>query len=524
MRLVGRWRRDVKRLRRTSLLGCLLAFVALAVRPSPIAADTVSRTAYARGLIAFHEARWSEALAAFERAVQADPKGARARYYRGLTYARLGDSHRAVEDIAAALQLEPSLPHAPLDLGIAHLSLEQWREAESALLQAYRAGQERLVAAFFLGVALYKQGRAEEALRYFQEAQADPEVRPAAAYYAGLIELAQKRSEQGRSLLGTVVRELPDSEIGMAAQRYLAMGEAALTPWQRGKPWWVHGGVAFEYDSNVSIGPSDQPPSVAADVSEKSDGRSVLSAGAGYSLLQQRDWVATLGYSFSQSVHFDLTRFDLQGHRLGGELSWHQPQWSAGLGAGYAFYALNYQSFFHEGLVTPYLTWRPHEAAATQAFLAFRGRDFLRKPYDPGRDARNYAPGVRQYLNLGRADRVLMLGYQFEIEDTVSDGPQGRTFDYHAHELRAEFAWAISEPLQLQAGYAYRAYSYENRESGFGARKRSDDAHEFALAARYRLSDHLALVGSYIGQMHDSNVGVFEYDRYILSAGLQAVY
>lgn len=491
---------------------------------APAQANVASRISYARGLIAFHQARWNEALTAFDRAVRADPNDARARYYRGLTWARLGDTPRAVEDLEAALQQDGSLPHATLDLGIAYLSLQRWGDAETALRRAWDRGEERRVAAFFLGVALFQQGRAEEALAYFREAQADPEVRPAAAYYAALIQIEQGQTQAARSLLESVTRELPGSEIALAAQEYLSRGEVGFVRRAGERPWSAYGALAFEYDTNVSLGPKDQPPSVATDVTEKSDGRTVLSAGARYALLDEGEWSASLGYDFSQSLHFDLRRFDLQGHRLGGRLAWHRNVLTAGLAAAYGFYALDYQSFFHEGWVAPYATWHLSEAAATQGFLRFRGRDFLRKPYDPGRDARNYAPGVRQFFTLGSPDRVLMLGYEFEIEDTVSGGPQGRTFDYEAHELRAETTWAVAAPLVFRAGYAFRSYSYQHRESGFGERKRSDDAHEFALLASYGLSPHWSIVGGYIGQLHDSNVRVFEYDRHIVSVGVQLAY
>lgn len=500
---------------------CAAAVLSAAAGMPPARANVASQVHYSRGLISFHQARWSEALAAFDQAVQADPRDARARYYRGLTHARLGDSRRAVEDIEAALREDPNLPHAQLDLGIAYLSLGEWAPAVAALERAYKTKEERWVAAFFLGLALYQQQRLDEALRYFEEAQADPEVRAAAAYYAGLIHTKREREDVARPLFETVVRELPGSEIAAASQRYLARGGRTGTGQ---KPWWVYGRGAFEYDSNVSIGPKDNPPSVAQDITEKSDGRVVVGAGLRYTLWDDADWSAALGYDLSQSVHFDLRRFDLQGHKLSGELAVYRPAWSAGLGAGYAFYALDYQSFFHEGLVTPWLTWHATETAATQAFVAFRGRDFFRRPYDPGRDARNYGPGLRQYFSLGRPDRMLVLGYQYELEDTVSNGPQGRTFDYQGHELRIETSWTWAETWNLQAGYAFRNHSYDHRESGFGMRKRSDDAHEFALSARYPLGQAVALNAAYIGQIHDSNVKVFEYDRHILSVGVQVVY
>jgi tetratricopeptide (TPR) repeat protein len=510
-----RWRRA---LRMAWLWSVLLAWI---LASSAARADVVSQVAYARGLVAFHQAQWNEAIAAFDEALGADPQDARARYYRGLARARVGDTGGAVEDIEAALRLQPDLPHAWLDLGIAYLSAGRLADARTALERAVERGHERHVAEFFLGLVLYRLGERDRAATLLQQAQVDPEVRLPAAYYTGLIAVQQGAPERARSLLEGVAREVPNTEIGVAAARYLSGGEVSEP---QVRQWRLHGRVGFEYDTNVTLGPSSVTIATPRDITEQSDGRIVVAAGAQYRFLENSPFSLSASYDFSQSVHFDLTAFDLQGHRLALSVAGRRDPWSYGLSGGYNFFALNYQTFFHEGLATPWLTYHWSDSAATQAFVAFRGRDFLRRPYDPGRDARNYAPGVRQYLRLGATDRLLALGYQYEIEDTVSSGPQGRTFAYRGHVLDTELHWRIAERWLVNAGYAYRRYDYENVESGFGLRKRKDDGHQFALGVAYPLSDHVAWTFGYIGHRHDSNVSLFEYDRHIVSTALELVY
>ncbi|GIW45378.1 MAG: hypothetical protein KatS3mg077_2660 [Candidatus Binatia bacterium] len=486
-------------------------------------ADVASHIAYARGLVAFHQAQWSEAVAQFDRALALDSKDARARYYRGLARARMGDTQGAIEDLEQALRDQPDLPHAWLDLGIAYLSAGRLNDARAALERAVERGQERHVAQFFLGLVLYRLGNDARAAELLRQAQADPEVRLPATYYGGLLSIRLGQTQEGRALMDTVAREASTAEIGEAAARYLTESQLGRL---RGteRRWSARGRVAFEYDSNVTLGPSTVTIASPRDVTEKSDGRVVALAGLRYRFLEDSPFDVAGGYELSQSVHFDLTRFDLQGHRLSLAVTKRDGRWAYGLAGGYNAFFLNYQSFFHEGLATPWVTWQWAESAATQAFVNFRARDFLRAPYDPGRDALHYAPGLRQYFALGDPRRVLSLGYRYVVEDTVSGGPQGRTFAFQGHALDAELGWLVADTVHLEAGYVYRRDDYDNRESAFGERKRSDDGHQFALGLSYPLTDYLAWTIAYIGQRHDSNERLFEYDRHIVSTGLQLAY
>lgn len=482
-----------------------------------------AQVAFARGLVAFHRAQWNDAIAAFDRALAADSKDARARYYRGLARARAGDTAGAIEDLEQALRDQPDLPHAWLDLGIAYLSAGRLQDSRVALERAVERGHERHVAEFFLGLVQYRLGEYGAASALFRQAQVDPEVRLPAAYYAALLSVRQGQPETARPLLEVVAREAAGTEIGQAAAEYLTGG--GLRPAPSGeRPWSASGRLALEYDSNVTLGPSSVTVATPRDITEKADGRAVLAAALRYRFLDAVPFDLEGGYEVSQSVHFDLRRFDLQGHRLNLSLSSHSAPWAWGVGAGYNFFALDYQTFFHEGFVSPWAALEWSEGMSTQAFVNVRGRDFLRAPYDPGRDAWHYAPGLRQFFSLGASDRLLAVGYQYEIEDTVSGGPQGRTFAYKGHLFDAELSWRVVENLHLAGAYVYRRQDYDNRESGFGTRKRKDDAHQFALGVHYPLADHVAWTLGYIGERHDSNVAFFQYDRHIVSTGVQLVY
>src|SRR6185295_8749529 len=137
----------------------------------------------------------------------------------------------------------------------------------------------------------------------------------------------------------------------------------------------VYGALAFEYDSNVNAAPSDSAYNGSG--SGEGDGATVVGAGGGYTLLDTDFGSLRATYDFSQSIHFQLSEFDLQGHRLRLEAASPAGWLSYGLAGTYDFYLLDYQSFYQEILGTPWVAVREGSAAATQLYYTARGRDFF---------------------------------------------------------------------------------------------------------------------------------------------------
>ena len=507
------------------------------VSSAPVSANVRSQTLYARGLIPFNTGQWDEAYRLFDQAVQADGTDAVALYYRGLTQARRGASAAAIHDMEQAVRLQPSLPHASLDLGIAYFDSGQYAQAQSWLERAYQEGSERWTVAFFLGLTAYRVGDDGTAQRYLNEATADPELKAAAEYYLGLSLLRQGQTEAARAQMSAAASERPQPEVGKIAERYTAGAEgrkaAGAVEAERKKPWSVFGEVDFQYDSNVNIGPSDESLKVPTN---KGDGRAVLAAGGDYTLFDGDIGSARVHYDFYQSIHFRLTEFDLEGHRLQLDLASKPGRFTYGASGTYDLYFLDYQTFFHEGLFTPWITFAEGEPAATQLYYTLRGRSFFRQPYDPGRDATDNAVGVRQYLELGSPQRLLGFGYQFDKEDTTSSGPMGRDFQYDGHQLDIGAGFLVGSRTHVDLGYLFRLEDYQFPNSravvpvlqpdgsivndGFQFR-RHDHEHQFAVALAVDLTQNLAATADFIYVNNGSNIAEFDYDREIGSIGMR---
>jgi hypothetical protein len=75
----------------------------------------------------------------------------------------------------------------------------------------------------------------------------------------------------------------------------------------------LYGGTGLEYDSNVVLAPLDGE--VAVGFGTQADGRAIFLAGGRYQIWRAQHVQLGVGYDFFQSLHFELTEFNMQDHR-----------------------------------------------------------------------------------------------------------------------------------------------------------------------------------------------------------------
>jgi tetratricopeptide (TPR) repeat protein len=494
-------------IRRYGAIPVLLCASLLLVAARPGAASQESKRLSSKGLIDFHAERYAAALTLFDQAVQADPTDPHALYYRGVTRGRLGQYDGAAADLQAALDQDPSLTQARLELGVALVQGSEYRAAIPWLTEAQRETALDGRASLFLGIAQLRLGRLDSADDNFARAAArDPAVRMPARYYEGVIAYEDGRWADARGHFTYVRTYAPTSAMGREATEFMKRIEGQAQP--RGE---VYGSVGFQYDSNVVLSTD------AIQISNKADGRAVFSLGGFYSPLQTEEMQLTGGYEFFQSLHFDLTDYDLQDHR--GNLQW-SGMWGpfyGGLQSRYDYYLLKTSSFLQEVNGGPWAGIEEEDFGRTEVLYGARWRDYKKRAYSPTRDAWNNAAGLRQYFYLGSRFRYLQLGYQFNHESPQHSA--GDPFEYDGHEVGSTLAWAFPMwATDAQLGVGYRRENYDASASD----GRDDNQYLISASASRQLNEFLMLTVGYLGDINDSNKSDFSYDRHIGSVALEA--
>jgi tetratricopeptide (TPR) repeat protein len=503
----------IRSIGRVTLAICLLL-------ASTVLASEQSKRLYARGLVEFHGGRYPKALELFDEAVAADAEDVYARYYRAVTRGRLNDVDGAISDLQAVLAAKPDLDQAALDLGVTLVQRNQYRDALPWLEQAQRSAELDAQASLFRGIAQLRLGEAAAARQSFARAAAkDPETNRAARYYQGIAAYQEGKWTEAEAHFAYVAGAAPDTDMGREAAVFLAKirhGERAL--------YQLYGSVGFQYDSNVVLAPSQDIIKVVTGITKQADGRATLDAGGSFVPWRTDEAQLSIGYEFYQSLHFELTDFNIQDHRPTVQLVVNKGVFQFGMLGRYDYYLLDTDSFLQEATVLPWVSIPEGDLGRTEFSYRMRRREFYQRSFRM-RDAFNHAASVRQFLYLGAPDRYLSVGYRFDTEDPIQDNDLARQFAYRGNEVNAGIAWAFPAAVSAELTYAFRREDYAPPSyiPSSGERRR-DDEHQVKCMARKQLTDHLAVTAAYSGTINNSNDQRFDYERHIGSLALEVRY
>ncbi len=168
----------------------------------PAEASTASQILRTKAQLAYAEKAFQQALAWSEQAVAEDESDLMARYYRGISHARLRHYSQAEAELEAVMAAGGRFPGLPYELGMAAFHAENYPRAAAALQLALDERQQHHRAAYYLGISHYRMGEYEEALAPLQLAAEKGGGMAVAALYLKAEALYQlERREEGREVL-----------------------------------------------------------------------------------------------------------------------------------------------------------------------------------------------------------------------------------------------------------------------------------------------------------------------------------
>jgi tetratricopeptide (TPR) repeat protein len=482
-----------------------------------------------RGLVELNAAHYSKALQLLDQAVAADDTDVYAHYYRAVARSHLKDNEGAIADLRMVLAAKPDLQAAALDLGVALIETQKYRDALPWLKQAQSDKELSARASLFLGLAQLRLRDTQEARENFQRAAESPKERLAARYYEGVAEYQSGNWSAAKENFAYVVSTDPDSAVGREAAAFLAaLGRHGRRRYQ------LYAGTGFQYDTNVILAPSGNAGAAeeVLGVSQKGDGRTVFTAG-GTVVPWQTDTVAlSLGYDFFQSIHIKLREFDLQDHAPSLQLAGEIGRVRLGVLGRYDYYLLDSQSFLQQATAFPWLSVALGNLGRTDFSYDLIRRDYKQRSFSI-RDAFHHALGVRQFFYLGSSNRYLSLGYQFDREDPVisqrlvREGEfteaAAKSFAYDSDGVDAGVGLPLPLDITTELNYSFRheVYVDESRMFTPSGNRRRDNEHLVVLAVRKELWSHVALTMAYLADFNGSNDPRFDYDRHIVSLALE---
>jgi tetratricopeptide (TPR) repeat protein len=126
--------------------------------------------------------KYDEAIAAFQKTIEIDPKDARAYYNMGFSYGKQEKYDEAIAAFQKAIEIDPKDAMTYYNMGISFGKQEKYDEAIAAFQKAIKIDPKDAMAYYNIGISFGKQEKYDKAIAAFQKAiEIDPKY--AATYY-----------------------------------------------------------------------------------------------------------------------------------------------------------------------------------------------------------------------------------------------------------------------------------------------------------------------------------------------------
>src|SRR3990172_1093918 len=139
-----------------------------------------------QGVSLLTEGKLDEAIAAFQKALELDPKIASVHYNLALAYERKEQPQEAIKHLEEAIQLRPEFGEAYLALGDLHMSLRKYETASEAYKKAAEYMPGSYATFYNLGVSYSNTGKYGEAEGAYRRACEISPNEPIAHYQLGM--------------------------------------------------------------------------------------------------------------------------------------------------------------------------------------------------------------------------------------------------------------------------------------------------------------------------------------------------
>jgi tetratricopeptide (TPR) repeat protein len=457
------------------------------------------------GILLLGAGSYDEALEKFLKVQELDPLNADAYYYIGSVYSSLAEFEKAISAYQKVLELNPELKEVHFKLGVAYYQLKQYREAIKELEEAEKYAPEDAMVYYYQGAAYYGLKRYYKSTPPFAKVrELDPTLTVSSYYWEGISLFQQGLYAEAEYPLREVRRLSPDSRLGRSASEFLQAIE------DNTKAFCFDASVGVEYDDNVTLQPVDED---VADISDKEDERAVINLKLTRQMFLDPGEFG-ISYSFYQSLHEDLTDYDVQGHTgslyFASALRPFQPS----IQYNYDYYFVDQDKYLEKHTIVPSLNISVASPHITQVYFQYENMNYLVSVDEDEYDRSGYANsvGLNQYFSIIEDKGYIKLGGEYKKNEADGDD-----WDYSS----SKFVLSVYSPLpfpkmNMEVGGEYIESNFDNEDSYFEETRR-DRIMNGWIEFIYKLNDNWNVALSYKHTKNNSNIDFYEHRRNITS-------
>lgn len=466
-----------------------------------------------QGIADYMDESYEEAIAGLSKARALDGSSFDAAYWLGMAYLKTEDFKSAKEHLADGVRLSPENMNARLSYAEALYRLEEFGASASELAVIEAAEGQRTGDFYFLkGLALSKAGKNNEAIEAFKKAkEEDIKLSQAADYQTGLVHMKENRLSEAKAAFKEVVVKDPATDLALYADEY---AKTIAKREERERPFSLSLGFRHEYDDNVLLKPADE--SAAAGIANEGDQRKSLTLRASFQPRLKGPWSLKADYSLYIADQTRLNTYDMTTHgfTLTPGMGLKKGSMNAALSYGKTtVYGADYLESYG---VAPSYNMPAGKGMATISLRA-QMKNFVQTPVSKpeDRDSIDIAAGAGFFSLIGKDRGFYTLRYEANKEETKGDN-----WTYRGHKASAGVLYPLSDRLRVQ-GYMDVNLQYFKHANSYFLKKRKDFTFTQSALLSYAIYKKTDLVVQYTHIEDDSNIATYNYEREILSAGIE---
>ena len=474
----------------------LLVMSLLLVLPSLSVADD---TELQRAIVQYRLENYEEALQ-----ILMQLRGTRERtplsdYYTGLCQKETGNYTDAVENFTSAVQGEPPVKDAALELVSALATMDRSDEALKWIQWAEKEKVKPQEIALQKGLILSKKKRYSEARTAFAAARnGNPEIDQTVDSQIAMTYQLEGKSKEARASYKAIVTRYPGTDVATFAQEY----EQRMSIADSAKHWSLVVGANYLYDDNVRLStPGD------------SDSAFNQSLRFEYDTSLASSWSANFQYALQNSNYTKFPAFNMFSHGLTASVTHLDDTFITSLPLNITHYALNYRnnSLQYSFKPTETIIFAPEHLGIVT--LGYTRREMSQAPSTPESfTTGNIYNGQASYIYLyAEGQGMATLRGEIFYEDTVGSDNQNL-----GTRLGADLLLPLNKTTKLSLSAEAAWQDYQN-----SANSRYDTTVTASAGLNKKVSDNFYLNLQYSFTRAMSNIDVNDYRKNQLTAGCE---
>jgi len=269
---------------------------------------------------------------------------------------------------------------------------------------------------------------------------------------------------------------------------------------QEENPFKLEAEVGARYDDNITVDETDAN-------SRQGDSSFLFRANLGADLIDKKKFSFSGSYSFSQSLHDELTDFDLQIHGLSVQAKTKVGKVNTALNYRFNFIKLGGEDFLEINSIRPNIGWLVAKKTYLTASYEYREHSF-KNIAQQDRNANRHSGAAKAYFLLGKG-KNFTLGYKVgRHKATTAD------LSYWVHTADAGLKLPVKvadRTATYRLRYQYRQKDYSGFDVDIGA-VRGDKRHTMRTSFNVPFGNNFAAELEYSYEISNSNLASIDYN------------